>query len=85
VLLLSKEVKNLFVHVKALHSFEEAPGELPLLLNLSIDVKDGKAQEVRESLSQALAQLPIPISVVTEGSKVQVGVKLPSPYQLPVD
>jgi hypothetical protein len=48
VLILSNEVKQLFVGLKALHSFQENEGENPLLGNITIEVRDGKANEARE-------------------------------------
>lgn len=85
VLLLSNEVKHQFVALKALHSFQEAEDENPLIINVSIEIKDGQTQQARDDISNALGQLPLPFSVVTEGHKVQVGVKVPALYKLPVD
>ena len=81
VLLLSNEVKQLFVSLKALHSFQEHEGENPLLGNLTLEIRDGKAAEAREKLEGLLGVLGLPLNVVSEGNnKVQVGVKLPSPW-----
>lgn len=84
-LLLSNEVKHQFVSLKALHSFQEEEGENPILINITIEIKDGRVQEARDKFAEMLGMFPLPISVVSEGNKVQVGVKLPSPYKLPVD
>ena len=55
------------------------------MLNLTLDIKDGKVAEAREKIDHMLTQFPLHLNVVSEGHKVQVGLKMPSPYQLPVD
>ena len=45
VLILSKEVKQEFTRLKALHNFQEEDGVQPALLNLTLEVKDGKVAE----------------------------------------
>ena len=71
VLLLSNDVKQEFIRLKALHSFQEAEGENSVLLNLALEIKDGKTAEVRAKIDEIVTQFPLlPINVVQEGHKV---------------
>ena len=85
VMILSKDVKQEYIRLKTLHNFQENDGENPILFNLTLEIKDGKVAEARERIDSILPLFPVQLNVVSEGHKVQVGLKMPSPYQLPVD
>lgn len=84
---LSSELKHQVASLRALHSFQDAEGEVSLIVNVSLDINNEQAAQIRDDLSNLLQMLPIPFptSVVTEGNKVHLGVKMPNLYNLPID
>ena len=81
LLFLSPELKEEHIRIKALHNFSHQDEEPQVLGSITFDVKEGKIDEVMKRVDEYLAAAgPLKkfLSVVAEGHRLCIGVKLPN-------